>query len=497
MPQGLSVARVVDVTVSYTPQATPLVNFDTLLILGDSNVIDTGEVMREYNRISEVAGHFGTTAPEYFAASLYFSQVPQPTTLYIGRWARTATSGALSGGFLSLTDQIKEKWTTVINGGFKISVDGAAQTDVVGINLASVINMNTVATQINTAFAAHVPAIAATCSWTGHQFIIRSTATGVASSVGYLSAPASGTDLSAQLYMTAALAERASTGILAETPVACVTRVDGRGWYACTFAASRVLTDSEHLAVAEHIEASEMHLYGVTSSSANIADGQTTLDLASQLMLNGYYRTVGQFSTDNSNPYAICSLFGRAFTVNFEGINTTITMKFKQEPGITPEVLNLVQVNAIEAKRFNVYALYENGTAILEQGVMCGPAYFDEMHGTDWLSNRLQTDIFNILVRSPKIPQTNPGIQILIAGAEGGLSQGVNNGLITPGRWNAPGFGTLADGDYMGKGWYAWASNVDGQDQTIREQRIAPLIQVAVKLAGAVHFSNVLVSVNR
>ena len=74
MPQGLSVSRVVDVQVSCAPLASPLLNFDTLLILGDSNVIDTGEAIREYNRLEDVAADFGTTAPEYKAASLFFSQ---------------------------------------------------------------------------------------------------------------------------------------------------------------------------------------------------------------------------------------------------------------------------------------------------------------------------------------------------------------------------------------------------------------------------------------
>jgi hypothetical protein len=497
MPQGLSVSRVVDVQVSFAPLAAPLLNFDTLLILGDSNVVDTGEAIREYNRLEDVAADFGTTAPEYLGASLFFSQRPQPTTLYIGRWARTATSGVLAGGFLGNSDQILSKWTSVTTGAFKVSVDGGAPTDVTGIDLSLATNLNGVASRVTAALAAHVPPINATCVWTGEQFKITSATTGATSSVGYLQAPAAGQDLSVQMKMTAALAERTGAGVAAETPVAAVARLDGRGWYAVTFCASRVLSDAEHLAIAGYIEGAEMHLYGLTSSSSNIGDPATTLDLASQLMLAGYMRTVGQFSTDGVHPYGICSLFGRAFTVNFEGFNTTITMKFKQEPGVTAEVLPLTTVNAIETKRFNVLAQYENGTAILEQGVMSGPAFFDEIHGTDWLANRLQTDIWNILVQSPKIPQTNPGIQILIAGAEGGLSQAVTNGLVAPGRWNSTGFGSLSYGDYMGKGWYAWANSVDDQPQSIREARIAPLIQVAIKLAGAVHFSDVLVNVNR
>ena len=119
------------------------------------------------------------------------------------------------------------------------------------------------------------------------------------------------------------------------------------------------------------------------------------------------------------------------------------------------------------------------------------------MTGLDWLANRIQNDLYNILYQSPKIPQTDPGVHVLVTGCDGALSQGVINGLIAPGRWNAPGFGLLTEGALLSSGWYTYAASVDSQDQPTREQRIAPLIQVAVKLAGAVHFSDVLINVNR
>jgi hypothetical protein len=490
--QGLAVSRVVNVTVSFAPIATPLVNFDTLLILGDSDVIDTGEVMREYNRMSDVANDFGTTAPEYQAALLYFSQLPPPATLFIGRWALTPTNGSLVGGFLSNQQKLISNWTAITNGGFSIAVDGAAPQEISGLSFSGATNLNGVASIISTALAS----ANASCSWNGQQFIIRSSTTGATSTVGPLTAPSGGAqDISTQMLMTSALMERTVQGIVAETPVACINRVDGRGWYACMFAASRDLTDAEHIANAAYIEAAEMHLYGLTTASSNIVDPLSTADLASQLMLAEYFKTVGQWSTNTK--FAIASFFGRAFTVDFEGSNTTITMKFKVQPGVTPEIISATQASTIESKRFNVYAVYENGVAIIEQGVVSGPAWFDEIHGTDWLANRLQTDIFNILYQLPKVPQTNPGIQILVAGADGGLSQGVTNGLIAPGVWRAGGFGTLQYGDYLAKGWYTWANSVDTQPQSEREARIAPLIQIAIKLAGAVHHADVLVNVNR
>ena len=64
------------------------------------------------------------TAPEYRAALLYFQQTPQPSQLYIGRWAKAATSATLRGAVLSAAEKQMSVWTAVKAGGFKLSVDG-------------------------------------------------------------------------------------------------------------------------------------------------------------------------------------------------------------------------------------------------------------------------------------------------------------------------------------------------------------------------------------
>lgn len=495
MAQGLSVSRVVDVQVNFEPIAAVQQRFDTLLIMGDTGIIDAGEGIREYNTIEDVVGDFGTTAPEYLAADLFFSQVPQPSILYIGTWARVATKGRLTGGPVPPANQLLSNWTTVNNGGFTVTLDGSATpTHVTGVNLQNVLNMNGVASAIQTALQTTAPQ--ATFQWNGQQFLLTSGTAGTASSVSYLTAPTSGTDLSAMLYMTVALAERTAVGLAPETPVAGIARVDGRGWYAVSFAASVPLTDAQHLANSAYIEAaSDKHVYGITTNEATTLDPTNTTDIASQAMLADYMRTVIQYSI--TNPYAICSFFGRALTVNFEGSNTTITMKFKVQPGVIPELLTGAQASTLAQKRCNVYVQYNNATSIVQEGVMSGSAYWDEIHGLDWLSNRIQNDMWNLLYQSPKVPQTNPGVHLLVNTADGGLSQGVINGLIAPGVWNAPGFGTLQQGDTLQYGWYTFANSVDTQDQADREARIAPLIQIAVKLAGAVHFANVVINVNR
>jgi uncharacterized protein DUF3383 len=496
MAQGLSVSRVVDVQVNFAPQAIPTQRFDTLLIMGDSGVIDTGEAVREYNSINDVAHDFGTTAPEYLAATLFFSQVPQPALCYIGAWAQAATKGRLTGGLLTSQQMLMSNWTSIVNGGFSVAIDGAAAVQVSNLSFSGASNLNGVATTIQTALRTAASAPTLTFVWNGTQFICQSGTTGLTSQVAFFGAPASGTNIAAQLMMSSATAIRSTPGIALETPVASIVRVDGRGWYAVTFAASRVLTDVEHLAISAYIEAaSDKHMYGITTNEQTALDPVNTTDIGSQAMLADYMRTVIIWSLQS--PYAISSFFGRALTVNFEGSNTTLTMKFKVAPGVIPEILSGAQATTLANKRYNVYVMYNNSAAITQEGVMSGRAYFDEMHGLDWLANRIQNDLFNVLYTSPKVPQTNPGVHVLVTTCDASLSQGVQNGLIAPGIWNAPGFGELHQGDPLHYGWYTFANNIDTQSQADREARIAPLIQIAAKLAGAIHFVDVLINVNR
>jgi hypothetical protein len=89
---GLPVNRLINVEVDLTPLPVPAANFNTLLIVGDSNIITPTERIRSYNTLNQVAVDFLATAPEYKAAAIFFAQRPQPRTLYIGRWNQPTES---------------------------------------------------------------------------------------------------------------------------------------------------------------------------------------------------------------------------------------------------------------------------------------------------------------------------------------------------------------------------------------------------------------------
>lgn len=275
--------------------------------------------------------------------------------------------------------------------------------------------------------------------------------------------------------------------------------LDYNSWYGLHLAVpvADYPDDADLISVSSAIESATVsRILAITSSEADILSSAVETDLATKLKAAKYGRTYIQYSS--TSPYAALSAFGRAFTVNFTGSNTTITLKFKQLPGITYETIGTSQANALEAKNCNVYVYYENDTAILEQGVMCNGDFFDERHGLDWLQNAVQTADYNTLYTSTtKIPQTDAGTTTRIANIENVLDVADKSGLFAPGIWTGGPMGQLGTGDTLTKGYYTWADTVDNQLQTDREARKGVPIQVAAKLAGAVHYGDVAITVVR
>lgn len=489
---ALPVSSLVNIQINLSPTAAAVRSFGVLLVGGDSNVISGLERVRTYIGVDQIATDFGTNAPEYKAAALYFSQVPKPSTIMIARWLRTASSAQNVGGVLSASDQTISNFTSVTNGGLVISVDGVTKT-LTGLNFSGAGNLNAVATLINAALTGAV------ATWTGSNFVITSSTTGASSStVGYATT-GSGTDISVLLKLTAATAQVLVPGYDAETPVQFAAALANKSsaWYGLMFAASTQPTDDQRVAVAGFIEPLTVtRIFGTTIQDPNVLSSVVTSDLASRLMALAYKRTFSQYSS--TSPYAIASFFGRAFSVNFSQNNSTISLMFKTEPGVINETLDYNTSLVLKSKRCNVFVSYDNDTTIIQYGTMAGPAWFDEIHGLDWLQNATQTACYNVLyLTKTKIPQTDNGVNALVNSINGVLDQAVNNRLVAPGVWNADGFGGLSTGDYLKTGYYVYAQPVALQSQSDRDARKAPPITAAIKLAGAIQSVDALINVNR
>ncbi|SBV95516.1 conserved hypothetical protein [uncultured delta proteobacterium] len=491
MANALSVDRVVRVTVNLQPKASARRNFGVLAIVSDDPAIDPLERIRTYTGITGITEDCGVYSNFYKSSALFFSQVPRPYILMLARHVKEPTPAYLKGGLVADADLDATAWKGITDGSFGIITNNTGIT-VSGLNFSTVTNMNGVASVISAKLAQDN----LICKWTGEYFVVSTKGTGPTQELGYAASAGEGTDLSSRLALTVAKALPLITGRNAETPLECVANLaDLSGdWYGLTFADE--IDDDDHLEVGGFIEASsKSRIYGATITDSRVLSSTVTNDLASRSKALSRQRTFLQYS---KNPHAVCSAFGRAFTVNFNANRSTLTLKFKQEPSIVAEGLTESQAATLEKKNCNVFVKYDNDTAILQEGVMSNGAFFDEVHGLDWLQNAIQNECWNLLYQSKtKIPQTEPGITQIVNTIAKVLNEGVNNGLIAPGVWNGDGFGDLERGDYLQTGWYIYAQSVDDQPQSEREQRKAPPIQVAVKLAGAVHSIDVQVDVNR
>lgn len=317
--------------------------------------------------------------------------------------------------------------------------------------------------------------------------------------VGYATSPlVSYQDVSFLLGLTASQALPLVPGYAAETPLQAVIALDAISteWYGLMFASTVYPGLPDVLAVAAFIEADPItRIYGHTTQLTNVLSSEVTTDVASELMAGGYEQSFVQYSS--SNPHAVASMFGRAFSTNFSGINTMIDLMYKQEPGITPETLTTDQANTLQAKRCNVYVTYDNNTSILQYGVMSGPAFFDEIFGIDWLQNQIQTNIYNVNYTSTtKVPQTDAGMNQYTNAISSACQQGITNGFGAPGTWNGPSFGQLQTGQYLKTGYYIYNQPVALQSESDRALRESPPFTVAFQLAGSNQTVSVLVNVN-
>lgn len=496
MTAGLQVSRLIDVNVNLEPAGAQFPSVTTALFIGSSDVINVNERYRSYGNLSEVADDFSESDPEYISAALFFGQSPSPEQLYIGRWAETATAGLLIGGTLSTTEQLIATWTVITNGEFKITEDGGAATNVTCGTFAGQTNLNGIATVINTALAGAT--LTVTVAWNGSQFVFTSGTTGAASAVAFLTAPTGGTDIHSLLKGTAATGATTVNGIIAESPLACVEIMDNQpfSFYMLMFA-SVTLINSQIEAVAAYIEGDATpHIYALTVQDPNAVVASNTTDIGYILQQLEYERTCYQYSS--TSPYAVASMLGRAATVDYEAQNSTITLMYKSEPGVTPELLLSSQASSLDGKNYSYYATFNNGIPIIVNGTMADGLFFDDVQGADWMVAQVQTDLFNVLYQTlTKIPQTDAGVHVLTTTVEASLSVGLSNGQIGPGVWAFNGFGNLKPGQYLEKGFYVYAPSVATQSSANRNQRKSPTIQAAVIFAGAIQKVAVIINVQR
>lgn len=259
---------------------------------------------------------------------------------------------------------------------------------------------------------------------------------------------------------------------------------------------------SEFAALATYCESVGKTLFYASSAIADLLPG-SVLDLVRQAIQHHtrcfYYGNaiLNGAAVQQTQRFA-AAYAGRALSVDFTGSKTATTMHLKQLVNITPDTtLNDTYLAQAQAAGVDVYINESGYSCLFTSGAN---VFFDEVYNKDWLKFALQTNGFNYLAGSnTKIPQTEEGMAGLKDAYRKAALLAVKNGVAAPGSWTAS--DTFGDPVSLRKnitdiGYYIYSSPVADQSAADRADRKAPLIQIAIKLAGAIHSSSVLVVVN-
>jgi len=474
-------------------------NVVTMLTSEQQGPLSSASRYRIYSDSGSVAADFGTASKAYDFALSFFGTSPNATNaggfLVIGYWRGAeetllATSASLNGAQLSEASVV---------GGLQQVADGTLTVDVDGVPEA----LTGLDFQSATTLAAIVDVIdaeltGATASISDQRVVITSDTSGASSTVTFASDPGTGTFIGQTLALTTGsggfLTQGAAAETLtAETKLAAITELFAQVKFRGAMFIDNP-TDEESKALAEFGQANDVLQYDVFDAPANLTVDPTNVVWDIKLSSLTNYRML--FSKAGNRKLA-ASYMARAHTVNFAAENSALTMHLK-ELSVAAEEYTQTQVNQAQTVGLDLYTTIKLTPAILTSGAN---NFTDERYNLIAYVDFLQIDMYNLLKQtSTKIPQTTRGVNQLIDQAEKTTLQFVRAGVFAPGTWSSP--DTFGDLDTFRRGisnngFYWLAGSLAAQAQNSREARQSPVLQGAVKLAGAIHSVDIIVNVNR
>lgn len=257
------------------------------------------------------------------------------------------------------------------------------------------------------------------------------------------------------------------------------------------------ITGSDFTTLTAYMQTVDKVLFFGSATAADIVTTSGRFDVvrtSGQTHTRCIYYTVSQGAA-----VLVAAAYGaRALSVAFDGSKTCSTMHLKGLTGCTADTgMTQTALAAAKAAGADTYVSIA-GVA----GVFCSGenVFFDEIYNELWIKLALQVAGFNYLRQTnTKIAQTEEGMDGLKNEFRKVCAQAVKNGFLAPGSWTSP--DVFGSPEAMLRciqdiGYYVYSAPISAQAQADREDRKAPLVQIAIKAAGAIHSSDIIVNVN-
>lgn len=398
------------------------------LIITANALISADTPALSFSTAKEVGAFFGYESNEYKVGSQYFAGVTNQTktikTLWFGRDLTAVGSAWIRGGASPTLAVLK----LITDGAFNIDLNGSAVT-ITAVDLSACTSLSDVATVIEGKFTN------ATVTYNSdlNRFIITSTITGASSTIGYATAPASGTDLGLVLGLTADTGAVLSQGNDALTVAANMDRITGVTRNFVGFTTLSAVSDSVAVEYAAWADIDDDYVYFYHSNNSNLLSKSTNTSSV-PVTLQAYNTTASIFG----DAYDAAFMLAIGASIKWDSANALKTWFAKSTSGLNAKVLSDTEAEALESIRCNYIGQFATRNAeftLLNRGCLSGTLYgfIDVLYGAIWLRARLQRGLMDCFAGNNRIPYNANGYGILATFIAEAVQEALGNGVIDVG----------------------------------------------------------------
>lgn len=279
-----------------------------------------------------------------------------------------------------------------------------------------------------------------------------------------------------------------------ETAQDAFTRIRNMNDRFYCFCFSEGVEDTNISAVAALVETSAVPtIYFVGSSDEKCIQANTT-NIAKTIQSANYTRTFVFYSKDSNIDAGVVGLISG---LNSMKVNSAYTAAYKTLVGVTPSNLSDTELNTLTSYNGNAFTQFGNTYNFTYPCISGGSYHVDELFLIDAAASLIQQEVVAGLVATRKVPQTESGVDMLVAFASRACNTLENIGLIGGGIWNGEQVLNLNTGDAIENGYYVEAESIASQSIADRASRISPPIYIALLATGAIEHVVINVVVER
>lgn len=499
MSNNASITNVINVALIPEGQLAARDSMNLIAVFtSEQGVISSAERFRTYRDAAAVAADWGSASAVTEYANTVFGTKPNAInfggSLIVALHRATTENVAATSATLESAQMVEATvlnvLQTITDGSFTIDVDGSPVV-ATGLDFTSTISLDGVAALLDTAITD------ATVAHENGYITVTSETTGATSTLTAFEAHTSGTFIGEILSLSAGSGSTLIQGAAAvvlpvETKVESLTATKALINFKGSCFIDLVL-DAEVDDIAVWAQANQSIVYNVFSGSDYLevdpANPVWAVRLASQSSFRCLYSKSG-------NRRLAATYMARTHTVNFNAENSAITMNLKTL-NVPAESYTQTEIDSAKRVGLDLYTTIKDVPVVLTS-----PAndFVDNVYNLIAYIDAIQTDNFNLLkATGTKIPQTTRGVNQIVAQNEKTTRGFVRAGVFAPGAWSSPdSFGQI---DTFNRnieqfGFYVLGGLLKDQPQVDRQQRKSPVIQIAVKNAGAIHSVDIIINFN-